>query len=359
MSAGDFLALALILWSALTLLWGEGHRNAAFALGAICTGAFFAACRMSLGPEKMRHRFAILLVGLGTANAAFVLLANMPALLGGARILGWGITRQPILGGSVMATAYLTALSLGLSGKKRYFGAAAIAGAFILAMQSRGALVGAAGGTLVLLAAQPRRWRALGSIAAMAGLCTLLPYRWRQQGQNMLFARGSSHRLEIWAQSWAQIRERPLFGHGLAANLPPAPTGFPHSLYLSLLFYSGAVGLLLFAGLAAIVTIRIVRGMAEADRAWVAALWANALLAGLTDFGQITKGPGPLWFILWVPIALALSAPVHATRSRPTRGIPTHGIPTRSRRDPSCASHDTAAARWGESASASDQKSGP
>jgi hypothetical protein len=45
----------------------------------------------------------------------------------------------------------------------------------------------------------------------------------------------------------------------------------------------------------------------------LAALLIDALLAGLTDLGQITKGPGPMWIILWLPVMLAMTA--DATRS--------------------------------------------
>jgi hypothetical protein len=30
-------------------------------------------------------------------------------------------------------------------------------------------------------------------------------------------------------------------------------------------------------------------------------------VTGLTVLGQITKGPGPLWFIVWLPLGLLLT----------------------------------------------------
>ena len=115
------------------------------------------------------------------------------------------------------------------------------------------------------------------------------------------------------------IRQRPIFGHGLAANLHlhvgDARTGdwitFPHDLYLSLLFYSGIVGFGLFAALAAVVSWRLARRLpaswTDIEWAWLAALWLFVLVAGLTDLGQITKGPGPMWFIVWLPLGLVLT----------------------------------------------------
>jgi O-antigen ligase len=320
---GLVLALALVLWSGLTLIWGEGDplRTLRFLVSTVATACFVWAAWQVLVLPGIHRRLATWVIGAGAANAAFVLLFNAPALLRGDRILGWGVTRQPILGGSVMAVACLTAIarlspdwpqdnvsrgSRKMVSRTALVAAIVVMAGFILAMQSRGVLVGFTGGTL-LLGWMIWRWRILLTIPAF--YLALAPPEVRDRADQMLLARGTSHRPEIWAAAWHQILRRPIFGHGLAANLPIGPTGFPHDLYLSLLFYSGAAGLLLFAALGVVVTLRLVWAPLGPVRAWGMGLWANALLAGLTDFGQITKGPGPLWFILWLPVVLALSLP--------------------------------------------------
>jgi O-antigen ligase len=331
---GDYAAAALILWSGLTLLWGEGdtRRVYAFALGTASTGAFLVILRSVLEEPEARRHLLGWLVWCGAANAALALSLGAPALLRGERMLGWGITKQPILGGSVMAVAALTALHIalswpaqpGVSGRDRLFRAAHFAAAglmavFILAMQSRGVLLAATIATLCLLSAGPwRRPAALFILAAGFGLAVAVPAGWRHHAIALMVARGTSHRPEIWARAWTMIRQEPVFGHGLAAILPPDRTGFPHSLYLSLLFYSGAIGLCLFAALACCVTGTLLVRRREAETPWIAALWLNALVAGLTDFGQVVKGPGPLWLILWLPTALAVSTAV--TRRAATSG---------------------------------------
>ena len=105
------------------------------------------------------------------------------------------------------------------------------------------------------------------------------------------------------------VTAHPVVGNGLAANLDLPHMTFPHDLYLSVLFYSGVVGLALFVALAWVVTLRLWHGRVgrDADWLWMTALWLNALLCGLTDLGQITKGPGPIWLIFWLPAGLALS----------------------------------------------------
>jgi len=341
-----WLALALIAWSALTLAWGEdpGHRALAFGLGAASTAALVLALADLLASPHMRRRMGTALIWLGTGNAACMLLAGMPALLHGERMLGWGITRHPVLGGSVMAVAFLTAFWRAICERQArgsYSAAAAVMGCFVLAMQSRGAVLGAAGGLLLVAAGAGRKRGLPGLLAVLAALAlVLLPTGlWAP-----LLARGTSHRFEIWQAAWTAIRQRPVFGWGLAAKLPPAGAVFPHSLYLSLLYYSGMAGLALFAAIAALVTARLVQGWRRPEGPWLAALWLNGLLAGLTDFGQITKGPGEIWFIIWLPIMLALAA----EECQPTRSSP----------GPSRSNQRSEAARWGESASASAQKAG-
>jgi len=49
------------------------------------------------------------------------------------------------------------------------------------------------------------------------------------------------------------------------------------------------------------------------ERSLLVALWANMLVSGLTDYGQIIKGPSPLWYIIWLPIAFSVE---FVTRSR-------------------------------------------
>ena len=167
-----------------------------------------------------------------------------------------------------------------------------------------------------LCAASVWRVRAFAGLAVLAGVWFSLPRAARQHGEAVLVERGSSHRFEVWHYTLGLIRDRPLFGHGLAANLhfvvgagPKDALTFPHDLYLSLLFYSGAVGLLLFAAMAMLLSWRLLRAMRrpDAEWAWLSALWLNVLVVGLTDLGQITKGPGPIWFIVWLPVGLLLT----------------------------------------------------
>ena len=307
------LAAGLIIWSGLTLLWGhdDGHRSARFAIDAVMTLVFVAALAQGFRAPAARRTLMTALIWAGAANAILSLILAIAVPQHTERLHGWGATSHPILGASVMIVAYLAGVCRTLT-ERRWWGAnlaASVAmAAFLLATESRGPLLAAVLATLFLCAAGPWRWRALGTLTAVAVAWRLLPGALRHHQASILVSRGSSHRFEIWDRTLQLIAQRPLFGHGLAANLDLPGITFPHDLYLSVLFYSGAVGFVLFAGLVAWVFCALWTGRVghAPEWLWMVALWIALLVAGLTDLGQITKGPGAMWFIFWLPVGLVL-----------------------------------------------------
>ncbi len=309
---GPLLATLLIVWSGLTLFWGhdDGGRSAKFAIDSVMTMIFLLALLAGLSTAAQRRRLMTVLIWSGAANAILSLALEALFPHRSERLHGWGATSHPILGASVMSVAYLAALCRTLTERRlrgAHLAAAAIMALFVLYTESRGPLLAVTVATVFLCAAGPWRVRALGTLAGLAALWRLLPASVREHHAAVLVARGASHRFEIWHRSLQMIGEHPLFGNGLAANLDLKGFTFPHDLYLSVLFYSGAVGFLLFAALVLWVSRAIWRAKPEPERLWVAAIWVSMLLSGLTDLGQITKGPGPMWFIFWVPVGVALS----------------------------------------------------
>ncbi len=313
--AAMLAAAALILWSALTLVWGhdDGHRSWRFALDSVMTLAYVAAMGMAFAAPPGPARLATVLIWVGAANAVLSIAIGVLLPHNTERLHGWGATSHPILGASVMGVAYLAAVTRALTARRLrlpHLAAAAVMAAFILMTESRGPLLAMGAATLFVFLAGPWRWRVLAGCALLAAAWRLLlPATLRQHDAAVLVNRGSSHRFEIWHRTLELIGQRPLFGHGLAANLDLPGITFPHDLYLSVLFYSGAVGFALFLALAANVTWRLwrLRDGGSQQWLWMASLWIAALIAGLTDLGQITKGPGPLWFIFWLPVGLVLA----------------------------------------------------
>lgn len=333
------LALALVLFSGLTLLWGDDdhHRSGQFLIDTLGTLGFVLAMPLAWRAEGARRNLAALLTVAGAANAVFAIGRALILSPLDPRLHGWGLTVHPILGALVMQTAFITALWRGLSGtglvtrRPRAERAASLAaalamGAFILMTESRGPILSGAIVTLLICLAGKWRARALAALAAIAAAWWALPRGVQQHSTQVLVHRGTSHRIEIWEYAARLIGNRPILGHGLAANMhlnvgtaaAVEDITFPHDLYLSLLFYSGVAGLALFAALVLVLARRLWRGRAAPETLWFAALCLGALLGGLTDLGQVTKGPGPIWIILWVPLGLAIAG---TARPSPARNI--------------------------------------
>ncbi len=311
---GGALAAALILWSGLTLLWGrdDGHRATRFAVDTAMTLVFVGAALPVLAEPATRRRLMDVLVWAGSANAALSIVLGFIHRHHGPRLYGWGATTHPILGASVMAVALLAALVRLLGGRRAYLAPAAVMAAFVLLTESRGPIGAVAVAGLFLCVASPRPWRALGGAALLAaGLVVawaMLPASVRHHQAVIMAARGDSHRFEIWRRTLQMVGLHPWLGNGLAANLDLPGMTFPHDLYLSVLFYSGAVGFALFAGLLGWCAARLWRCRGGEDWTWMVSLCIAMLLAGLTDLGQITKGPSSMWFIFWLPVGLILTA---------------------------------------------------
>lgn len=336
LSPAAVAAVALIAWSGLTLLWGhdDGHRSLRFAGDALATSCFLLALLALLPSPEFRARLGSVLIAFAAANGAFALVVSLIVHQNGERLHGWGVTSNPILGASVMTGAYAAALLRAVRRPERRrttLAAAAVIGGFILMTESRGPILAFCAVTALILAFSPWWKRVLAALVLMAVVWLLLPASFHRHGLRVVAGRGSSHHFEIWQHTLSLIADRPLFGHGLASNVDLPGITFPHDLYLSLLFYSGVVGFLLFATLGALCARQLARAWREGEGLWMAALGLNLLISGLTDLGQITKGPGPMWFIVWLPVALLAYRPEEEAQ------------PALSSRVPSDSSQETAA----------------
>lgn len=320
------LAFALILWSALTLAWGEnagGGRTTKFLWDTACTTVFFVSALLVLEDDALnRRRLGTVLIVAGAFNALVSIGFFLWSSPVGSRLVGWAETRHSILGASVIGVCYVFALARCVAGRahRTLNGiAAALFFAFIAMTQSRGPLIAALAASLVFVVGRSRRQQAyfFAVLALMAVVVVLVPGLQRQLLDSFV-ERGDSHRLEIWAYTLSEVAKRPWFGHGLAANLHLSPAfTFPHSLYLSTLFYSGILGFLLLMALLVALTLGLLRRRDVPERQMLVALWVNALLSGLTDLGQVTKGPDPIWYIIWLPIALNMVSLTSPSASGP------------------------------------------
>jgi O-antigen ligase len=317
--AGGILGVALILWFTLTTLWDHaaGARAAPHLLWAwngLCTLVFFLAARASFSrPGAERERLLSALIVVAAINIAISVGRATVIGMGEGRMNGWAETRHPILGAAIIGVSVILAAARALHGRAAAaHSAVACAGvAFIIATGSRGPLiaVGAALAVLIVGLAPRLLLAAAGAVVALALVTHFaLPQLDHALGTRYL-ARGWSSRLDIWELALREIATRPLFGHGPSARLARAVDNFPHNLFLSTLFYSGLIGLALLLGLLACALLGAVRAKPAGERFLRLALLTNLVFTGLSDLSQITKGPSPMWYIVWLPVVLSLPPP--------------------------------------------------
>ena len=313
---GARLGVALIVWFTLTTLW---DRTAGAQLGAHLIWVWNGACTLGLfitilttlrEDAAARDRLVMVLIIGGLLNALFAIgmFLQVPA----DRMTGWAETRHPILGASIIGGSVLLAAGEMLRGRQIALMAATIISGliFIVLTGSRGPLIAIAGTLMVLLAAlRPRvlGGAALGLMLGLGAVVVALPGSLQAAFAHVM-QRGWSNRLAIWDISLDKIAQNPIFGSGPATLLGRPGEDFPHNLFLSTWLYSGLIGVAL---LLAVLALAARAAWSDADRImrWsLLALLLHLVLSGLTDLSQVTKGPGPMWYILWLPIALALSA---------------------------------------------------
>ncbi len=316
------LPLLLIGWLALALLWSPAAQNAPsrwlWLWNCFCTLGFFLSMLKLATPARDRSWLGSTLIVAGALNAAWAIGRFLAADATVERMPGWAETRHPILGAAIIGLCLILALGriatargilrLGL------LAAVAVMAAFIWLTGSRGPLVAVVAGGAVLLVGVPWRWVLGTAVALVLAVLAMHLYDPRIIGDFVqhLTERGWSQRLGIWHQSVEVIGEAPLFGHGLTALLPRARDQFPHDLYLSTWLYGGAVGLALLIGSLLLVAHGLWRAKPATDqerweRLTLAGMGVCACVTGLTDLSQVVKGPGPIWYIVWVPLAMSIA----------------------------------------------------
>jgi O-antigen ligase len=343
----------IIVWSALTLIWGEnpGHeRVPKFLFGAVCTAVFVAALMTTLREGKTSARnIGTALIVAGAANAALSILLYLHKIPPDWRLVGWAETRHSILGALVIGVCCLFAFDRAFrepEHRRLCIFAAVLCLCFILLSGSRGPIIAIAVATPMLTRGFSVRTGLkfaggiFGLLAVLAILAFLLQPTLSSEVLHRYLDR-PSYRLDIWAYTLSRVAEKPWFGHGLAAYLGMEQGNFtfPHNIFLSTLFYSGIVGLSLLLALLGTYFIGVVRNWRRPAAPLLLALLAHAIIGGLTDLGQLTPGPAPLWIILWLPIGFVCaaltqkpSAPADLWRDRdrpePSRRPPPLDIPT-------------------------------
>lgn len=319
------LSFAVIVWFGLTLLWGVNQtwpRIGQYGLAIVTNSLFVVAglrfFRNDGNPwrERLFRWLPIAIIAnILIAGVHFYVLQGNPF---GMRLTGWAETRHQILGSDIIVVIAIVALRNLLSPTApRYRPATHLPQAagllaaiiFIVLSGSRGSFIALAfSAGLMLWLIRPRLafLAALGFVAVAGGLLVLSePLR---HLVTETVARDPM-RLRIWSITLDYAAQRPLLGYGVAtvATFGEDWITFPHSMYFSALFYGGVIGLALMLFLFIAVAWRVLRTTQADGRAFLLALLSIPLVAGLADTGQFIKNPSPQWYIVWLPLVIAMA----------------------------------------------------
>ncbi|MFJ4432631.1 O-antigen ligase family protein [Pseudomonas sp. NPDC089395] len=306
--------LALMLWAGLSLSWSSGEEPGREVKRLVYILVFLMAFPLLAQAGLVRIRHLLQLGGGLLAVAALISIINFYVVLGIpliGRLEGIGEISHPILGAYVVGAAIL--ILLYQVPRKRgaqfaWFLTLACLGAFILLSQSRGAAL-----ALVLTAVLAPLWfrdrhSRLIAMAAMlvSGLAFYMLY-------NVLTARATSFRPEIFGSVLQMIGEHPWTGLGLGAEYKVSAAGMlfdhSHNMFTHVAMELGLPGMLLWIAVWLFTLGEIVRARGTVLGKILLALWVYSTMAMQFDAASLTGTPRAEWFVSWLTVGLAMLLP--------------------------------------------------
>ena len=143
-------------------------------------------------------------------------------------------------------------------------------------------------------------------------LLALLAAAYFLLGPEALFSRALSFRPEIWSEFISRtITSNVWIGTGMTTDsefqLPELLIQHPHSAFIATFYYGGLIGLALYLGL----VLRAIQSLAGMGQNSVRLLGSMLLAFGLTatalDGNELIEKVNYLWFLVWLPVGLALA----------------------------------------------------
>jgi len=306
--------LALMLWAGLSLSWSSGEEPGREVKRLVYILVFLMAFPLLAQAGLVRIRHLLQLGGGLLAVAALISIIHFYVVLGTplmGRLEGIGEISHPILGAYVAGAAVLMLLYQvphKRGAQLAWFLALACLGAFVLLSQSRGAAL-----ALVLTTVLAPLWfrdrhSRLIAIAAMlaSGLAFYMLY-------NVITARGSSFRPEIFQSVLQMIGEHPWTGLGLGAEYKVSAAGLlfdhSHNMFTHVAMELGLPGMLLWIAVWLFTLGEIVRARDTVLGKILLALWVYSTLAMQFDAASLTATPRAEWFVSWLTVGLAMLLP--------------------------------------------------
>lgn len=318
-----WLIAALLGYLAVSSFWSEPFRwrdvltawtRAALVFIFVVA---FAECELRGLVRRWLGR-AMAIVGLAAVVAATLVFYETNPSDG--RLNGLGLLDTHVIAALVYAVVLVFVLDVALSDSSpawrvcALLSAPAIAFAIFLS-DSRNAWVSALVGAGVLILGvrvrDPQRFVA-GVISMALVLSVVIAAMLIDPAtREIILPRGDSFRPEIWASVLDRvIEEAPWFGHGINTEDQLTLGGLTflhaHNMYLSVAYQGGIIALVMFLVLLAWVLSVLVRHYTHPDAKLALGILGVALPAYLLDGHELVDKVGSTWFLLWLPVAVAV-----------------------------------------------------
>jgi O-antigen ligase len=313
----------LLLYQSATMLWSDS-LDARSALGIVGRSVLIFTFVVALGECGLRGQaqrwLGRVLAVVGSVAAASAIVVFWMATPADGRLSGLGQLDNPVVVGLVFAVVLVLLLELVLDERGRAWRGVAILGAvFAIAAiwlsGSRNAWASASIGSLVLILA----WRIADRqrfIAAVVALSLLVMVAiaalvLNDASREVLLPRGTSFRLDIWSTVIRDVvNENLFFGKGIVTPDQLVIDGItfdhPHSMYVSVLFQGGLVGLILFGVLIFSTFQSLISSYEQQSAKLGIGLLTTGLVSYLVDGHELIDKVGETWFLFWLPVGIAL-----------------------------------------------------
>ncbi|WP_236237094.1 O-antigen ligase family protein [Pseudomonas faucium] len=306
--------LLLMLWAGLTLFWasvaspGREVKRLAYILVFLMAFPLLAQAGLARIRHLLQFGGALLAVAALISIVRFYGVQGQPVL---GRLAGIGEISHPILGAYVVGAAVLLLLYQVPHQRAAQLGwvlALACLGAFVVLSQSRGAVLALL--ITVLLAPLWFRDRHSRLIAAVALLATGLAF---YVAYDVITARGSSYRPEIFHEVLQMIAAHPWMGLGLGADYKVSAAGrlfdHSHNMFTHIAIEIGLPGMLLWIVTWLFTLGEIVRARHTVLGKILLGLWLYSTMAMQFDAASISGTPRAEWFVSWLTVGLAMLLP--------------------------------------------------
>ncbi|MFK7838873.1 MAG: O-antigen ligase family protein [Bdellovibrionales bacterium] len=133
----------------------------------------------------------------------------------------------------------------------------------------------------------------------------------------LVHVRSDAGRFQIWNKVVEEIKEKPILGHGVAANNDRKifneqayeweVAKHEHNVYLSTIYHLGFIGFALFLSIIVLAGMTSFKMIKQSDDFVSVGFAMMGLVLGFVDFGGFFNNLSSTWLVFWFPLAYVLS----------------------------------------------------